>query len=176
MNTRPEVIGELRTMFKEGATPSRLIRHIVERHENEHRFHLLIQLYFLEAFAVPIVRGLNPIDDYQHADLRLDFLNEQLLHEMVQKRSEWDHGGSETWLDSLTATDDEQRHRKVRDAVPGELSRLWTQMTPKEKAYIHMLYASSHGQDETVKIMSRLLEALQNQVNELQAAPAGATG
>src|SRR5437762_17538 len=90
MSTRPEVIGELRSLFKDGATPSRLIRHIVERHNGERTFHSLIQAYFLDAFGVPIVRGLNPADDYQHADLRYAFLNEQLVHEMIQKRSEWD--------------------------------------------------------------------------------------
>ena len=52
MNTRPEVINELRSLFKEGATPSRLIRHIVERHAGERTFHSLIQAYFHEAFGL----------------------------------------------------------------------------------------------------------------------------
>ena len=55
-------------MFEGGATPSRLIRHIADRHEGDAGLHSLIQEYFLEAFGVPIVRGLNPNDDYQRRD------------------------------------------------------------------------------------------------------------
>lgn len=175
MEASPDVIAELRCMFKEGATPSRLIRHVVERHDGEGHLFSLIQSCFREAFGIPIVRGLSPVDDYQHADLRYAFLNQQLLHEMIEKRGEWDNDDSESWLDSLTATDDDQRINQVRNVVPGELSRFWTQMTPKEREYIQVMFASSHGMSETIKIMSRLLESLQQQVNELQVTPAGAS-
>ena len=174
MNSSPEVVNELRSLFREGATPSRLIQHIVERHSGEESFFMLIQDYFREAFGVPIVRGLSPVDDYLHPELRYEFLNQQLLHEMVENRSEWDNDDSESWLDSLIATDDDQRINSVRNVVPGELSRFWTQMTPKEREYIQVMFASSHGMSETVKIMSRLLESLQQQLNELQTTPAGA--
>jgi hypothetical protein len=53
MSTRLEVVNELRSLFQDGATPSRLIRHIVERHAGERRYHQLIQDYFREAFGIP---------------------------------------------------------------------------------------------------------------------------
>ncbi len=137
MSPRPDVVSELRSLFKEGATPSRLIRHIVERHEGERSYQALIQAYFREAFGIPIVRGLNPTDDYQHADLRYAFLNEQLVHDMLQKRGEWDVGPgaelsrAESWLDSLSADDDQQRIDQVQATTIPELSRCWSQLTPK---------------------------------------------
>jgi hypothetical protein len=177
MNLRPDVVGELRSMFKEGATPSRLIRHIVERHDDERGHHGLIQAYFLEAFGIPIVRGLNPTDDHQHTDLRYAFLNDQLVHDMVQRREDWDpgfgSGASENWLDPLKASDDQQRLRQVQGRNIPELSRCWTQLTPKEQDFIQRSLATANGLHETVKILSRLAECLQQQLSELQASPAG---
>lgn len=134
MSTHPEVVHELRMMFKEGATPSRLLRHIVERHAGERAFHSLIQAYFHEAFGIPIVRGLNPIDDYQQAGFRYAFLNEQLVHEMIQRRSEWDSGAAAgareggSWLDSLAASDDKQRLREVQSVKLPDLSDCWSRL------------------------------------------------
>lgn len=167
MNPRPEVVAELRSLFKEGATPSRLLRHIAERHGAARGLHTLIQAYFLEAFGVPILRGLNPIDDYQHADLRYAFLNEQLVHEIVQKRNEWDDG-SASWLGDLVASDDGQRARDVQEAIP-ELDRCWPQLTAKEQAFIHRSLASARGLSETVKILARLTEQLQQQLAEARS-------
>jgi|SRR5579872_1681526 len=181
MNTRTEIINELRSLFKDGATPSRLIRHIVERHEGERSLHALIQSYFLEAFGIPIVRGLNPTDDFQHTDLHYSFLNEQLIHDMVQKRSEWDAGfvaGSsetESWLDSLKAADDDQRISQVQSVAISELSRCWPNMTPKEQAYIQGSLATANGLYQSVKILARLAECLQQQVAELQATTSGSS-
>jgi len=180
MSTRPEIISELRSLFKEGATPSRLIRHIVERHEGERQFHSLIQAYFLEAFGVPIVRGLSPTDNYHHADLRYAFLNEQLLHEMIERRSEWDSNGdlmngTDSWLGNLSASDDHQRIRQAQTVMPPELSRCWPEMTPDERNFIHLSMASANGLFETVKILSRFVECLQQKVVELEtvSTPAG---
>ena len=174
MEPRPEVVNELRVMFKDGATPSRLIRHIVERHEGDHEFHQLIQSYFFGAFCVPIVRGLNPVDDYEHADLRFAYLNQMLLHQMIEKRAEWDTDESDSWVDSLNAKGDRERIREAEEHLPPDLKRCWPLMTPKEQRYILVSFASANYLSETVKIMSRLLESLQQQVNELQATPAGA--
>lgn len=179
MNTRPEVVGELRSLFKDGATPLRLIQHIVERHEPERNCHALIQAYFLEAFGIPIVRGLNPLDDYRHNDLRYAFLNEQLVHDMIQKRGEWDVGsatesnGNESWLAPLTANDDQQRISEIQTTSIPELSRCWTQLTPKEQYFIQRSLASATGLYETVKILARLAECLQQKLEQFQASLSG---
>jgi hypothetical protein len=176
MRTRPQVINELRLLFRDGATPSRLIRLVVERHPEEARFHQLIQDYFREGFGIPIVRGLNPIDDYRQADLRYAFLNEQLVHEMLEKRSEWDSAEGAimsttgSWLDSLTVSGDQQRISQVKAVPIPELRRVWSQMTPEEQDFIDKSMASANGLYETVKILSRLAECLQQRVVELEAA------
>jgi hypothetical protein len=90
MRVRPEVIAELRALFKTGATPSRLISHIAERHRAEPALHALIQEYFWPAFAVPLVRGLQCPGAHGPVDLRDAFLNEQLVHDLIEKRPEWD--------------------------------------------------------------------------------------
>jgi hypothetical protein len=172
MRTRPEVVHELRSLFKEGATPSALIRHVIARHEGERNLHPLIQAYFREAFGVPIVRGLSPTDDYRQADLRCAFLNEQLAHEMVQRRGEWDSpGGDESggaWLDALSASDDQQRLSQLQ-APPPELGRCWPQLTPSEQSFIQRSLASANGLYEAVKILSRLAECLQQKIVRLEA-------
>lgn len=173
--TRPEVVCELRSLFKEGATPSRLIRHIAERHSGEARLHLLTHLYFQEAFGIPIVRDLNPIDAYQQADLRYAFLNEQLIQEMVQKREEWDaanglaSGERASWLDTLTASDHQQRLNRIQATAIPELSRCWPQLTADEQHYIQRSLATANGLYETVKILSRLVECLQQRLIEEEA-------
>lgn len=179
MSTRPEVINELRSLFKAGATPSRLIRHIVDCHAGEPTFHSLIQSYFHEAFGIPIVRGLRPTDDYQHADLRYAFLNEQLVHEMIQRRNEWDNGvptvrEAGAWLDALTASDDKQRLREVQSVKLPDLSENWSQLTVDEQHYIHRGLSSARSLYETVQILSRLAECLQQRIVELETASAPA--
>ena len=181
MNPRLDVVRELRSLFEEGATPSRLIRHIVERHEGERNYHALIQAYFLEAFGVPIVRGLNPVDEYRHADLRYAFLNEQLVHDMIRTRDEWDAdfgagtNGTGSWLDSLEAHDDQRRISQVQAMAIPELSRCWSHLSPKEQDFIQRSLATANGLYESVKILSRLAECLQQQLAELRAVPSGST-
>ena len=121
MDIRPEVVVELRAMLKGGATPSRLIRHIAECHPATTGRHTLIQLYFQEAFGVPIVRGLNPIDDYRRDDLRHGFLNDQIIPQIIEHRTEWltSEEAAGTWLENLKASDDRDHIEVVRRA-PGQ--------------------------------------------------------
>jgi hypothetical protein len=48
MRPDPLVVEELRKLFIAGATPSRLIKHIVARHAHEEKLYTLIQVYFRE--------------------------------------------------------------------------------------------------------------------------------
>jgi hypothetical protein len=175
MSTRFEIVEELRSLFKEGATPSRLIRHIAERHEGDSNLHSLIQMYFQEAFAVPIVRGLNPIDDYHCADLRYAFLSEQLLHEMIQNRCLWDRPNGDNsfetpgWLESVQANDPQRQIDQIQMETIPELSRCWHQLNEKESAFIRRSLASANGLYETVIILSRLAECLQQKLLEAEA-------
>ncbi len=141
MAIKASVIEELRSMFKEGATPSRLIQHIVARHPNEERnWHGLIQAYFREGFCVPIIRGLNPAETYGDVDLRYAYLNEDVLHEMVQTRSMWDHDLTKpeerlpSWLDSLVATSPLDRlHQAPQLGPPPDLRESWSRLSDPER-------------------------------------------
>jgi hypothetical protein len=173
MSTRPEVIRELRVLFKEGATPSRLIRHIVARHPGESSWHALIQDYFLEAFGVPIVRGLQPFDNYRHADLRYAFLNEHLIHEILEKHAQWDqeegqHKEAISWLDSTQATDKEELLKQAQAAIVPELADCWERLDLRERSFIQRTMASANGLYEEVKVLARLAEQLQQKIVELQ--------
>jgi hypothetical protein len=169
MSVRPEVQEELRLLFRQGATPSRLIQLIAERHRGEQSLHGLIQIYFLETFGVPIVRGLNPLDDYESIGLKYAFLNDDVLHWMIEARTTWDQSSSEqSWLDALTATSIDERLRKAKEQPYSELSRNWDKLDDKERFVIQRLIAGLNGRSEQVRILARLAERLQQRVNELE--------
>ncbi len=171
MDVRSEVVAELRTMFADGATPSRLIRWIAERHEGERELHLLVQMYFLEAFEVPIVRGLNPIDDYREMDLSLARLNRELIPQMINGMDEWRDSNrrSESWLDGMKLTSDAQGGDQIRCETIPDLKRCWPLLNSDEQQYIQAVFRGSHGQFEAAKALSQLAERLQQRVLELEA-------
>lgn len=164
MGTRPEVVGEIRSLFKHGATPSRLFRHIAERHEDEPNLRFLIHDYFQEAFGVPIVRGLRANDDYHQTDLRYAFHNQALLSDMVQRKGEWDSNGGDTWLNSVHATDPAERLEQVEADIPNDLARCWSMLTPQERRFIHLAISSGSVLGEQLNVLSALCESLQQQL------------
>jgi hypothetical protein len=177
MGTVQTIIEELRVLFREGATPSRLMRHIVGRHPDEKNRHALIQDYFREAFGVDLVRGLKPFDDYAHADLRYAFLNQDLLHGMAAKRATWDSGKAPTagaapsWLDSLEATDLQELIREAEASGLPELAEGWVKLNPKERSAVCRIIAGFNLRSETVQLLARLVERLQQKVLELESEP-----
>ncbi len=176
MTTRPEVVEELRGLFREGATPSHLIRRIAAHHEGDADLHQWIQLYFLEAFGVPIVRGLAPGDDYQHADLRYAHLSRQLLHEMVQRQPAWNANPQAgdcpraSWLAGLPSTLFQDTSEATATAIPAELRSGWDALSECEQASLQTLIASGRRAHETAVILAQLAEALQQRLAELEAS------
>jgi hypothetical protein len=174
MNIKPLVVEELRALFREGSTPSRLIQHIIERHEGEQNCYSFIQAYFREAFGVDIVRGLRPLDKYQHSDLRDAFLNNDLLHEIVEKQSTWNldanhaEAANASWLAGLTAKSIDEHYDKAAQGV-AELGDLWNRLDPKEQAFIQRMVAGDNWNYEQIKILIRLAERLQQRVTELES-------
>jgi hypothetical protein len=180
MGVRASVVQELRCMFKEGATPSRLIQHIVARHPDEGNWHGLIQEYFREAFAVQIVRGLSPAETYTDIDLRYAYLNEDVLHEMVQMRSAWDPGPKDgeaeppSWLDTLVATSAIDRLQEGKQlAPPPDFSEAWKQLSENDRAGIIRVNSSYRGRTEMVHILARLVECLQQKLFTLERSVKG---
>ncbi len=176
MPIQASVIQELRSMFKAGASPSRLIQHIVNRHPHEGNWHGLIQDYFREAFGVSIVRGLTPSENYADIDLRYAYLNEDVLHEMVQMRSSWDQelnqeGVLPCWIDTLVATSATDRLREgKRLGPPPDFSEGWEKLSESDRAGIIRVNSSYKGRTELVHILARLVERLQQQIVTLERA------
>lgn len=171
MEIRPEVVVELRTLLKEGATPSRLIRHIAERHPVTAGRHLLIQLYFQEAFHVPIVRGLNSIDDYRHDDLRHGFLNDQIIPQMIEHRTEWltNEEAAGTWLENLKSRDSREHIELIQRAPDNELRGVWDKLSEREQRSIEVSMASANRLYEQVQILAKFAERLQQRINHLES-------
>jgi hypothetical protein len=178
MSIRVSVIEELRAMFKEGATPSRLIQHIVARHPNEGNWHGLIQDYFREGFGVPIVRGLDPLARYDDSSLRYAYLNEAVLHEMVQGRTAWDaerntaDSAESSWLDTMTAKGTLDRIRELEQRGFSELAESWDGLTRQERAALVLTSANLHTRIEMCHILARLVERLQQRIVALERARA----
>jgi hypothetical protein len=172
MNTDALVVDELRAMFRDGSTPSRLIQHIVDRHDGERNCYSLVQAYFREAFGVNMIRGLRPLDRYHHSDLRDAFLNKDLLHEMVEMQATWNHDAHQveadtSWLTGLSVLSFDDHCNEAAAGVP-EIRDLWNRLDPKVQAVIERLVAGGIFTYEQVKILTRLAERLQQRVNELE--------
>jgi hypothetical protein len=175
MSIQASVIEELRSMFKNGATPSRLIQHIVARHPHAGNWHGLIQDYFREGFGVPIVRGLRPSEVYDGNDLRYAYLNEDVLHQMAQSRTLWDQelnkqeGTSPSWLDSLAATSDLDRLEEAKQwGAPADLAESWDRLSDQERRAIALANSGYKGRTEMVHILARLVEGLQRRIVALE--------
>lgn len=171
MSVRPEVQEELRDLFRQGATPSRLVQHIASRHRGE-KLHGLILGYFWETFGAP-VRGLDPTDDFESVGERYWHLNDDVLREMIQARPMWDSDPREpSWLDPLAVTGLVDQVREYERFAPPELAYHWDQLDDAERRFVQRILANSHTQHDQVRILARLAERLQQRINELEAAAA----
>jgi hypothetical protein len=175
MSVDPVVVEELRQMFRDGATPSRLIQHIVARHSGERDWRFLIQDYFREAFSVPIVRGLKPFDDYSHADLRSSFLNQDLLQDMMANQSTWNPGqGPATpaeaeWVASLPASDPVEHFERAKQIVMPEFANAWPHLDAQARSAVWRLIGGCNNRSELVVILAKLAERLQQKINALES-------
>src|SRR5258708_18973622 len=103
MTDRHRLIEELQTLLVDGATPSRLIQHILSHMSQDSTWE--IKQLLQEAFHLPIVR-LSPLMLSGEKDFRGSILNKTLLVEMVQRRNEWDTASASSasppsWLDQI---------------------------------------------------------------------------
>jgi hypothetical protein len=174
MSISPTFVHELRTLFKQGATPSKLIRQILLRHPQEHHWRQLVQDYFWEAFAVPLVRMPTKPHDLDQLTLRYAHFNRHLVHQMIQMRPKWDvnYGGDSSsensWLNGLPATDDLALREQADPTIVPELADAWASFDPKAQKYIKELMGSFNALYERVVILAQLAECLQGQVAEAE--------
>ena len=175
MTTDSRVISELRDMFRAGATPSRLIDHVIDRHGNSNETYSLIQSYFEEAFEVPLVRVSKAIlERPKQDDLQYAHLNFQLLHQMLLHRNTWDDRteveskAEPVWYDPVEVTDRFALIEKARGGNYPELDSVWDKLDPHAKQYIFQLVGSVNICYESAILLTRLCEQLQQRLNELE--------
>lgn len=167
------IVKELREMFLDGATPSRLMLHVQLNHPEEETLHFLIKDYFERAFRLPLVREVRPGDDYTTPSLDHAHFNRDLVHEMVSKLDEWnteDLSGS--WLKDVS-----ERSRKnikeIRQELASkrfaELDRVWDELTDDERNFIIGRIAHKDFLWFKVNTLSRLVERLQQKIVELES-------
>jgi hypothetical protein len=182
MTLRPELIQELRDRFKLGATPSRLIRLIVERHPGGGVTHWTVRDYLKAAFALPAVPYLRPGEDYRSdAGLGHAILNKLLLPEILERRRLWDGcpegepPAESSWLDGLhPVSPEEAKEAEKEGRVYGLSAASWDRLSPSEKESLRVLAASSRVLSDRLDALATLAECLQRQVDEVEGRQAAA--
>lgn len=166
------ILQELRQLFRDGATPSRLVRHILARHPDEDVSHWMLRDYLAEAFGLDLVRFLKADSDYSLDNLNLAFLNRILIPEILEQRAVWDNSAEESscWFDGLDATSPATNKAEAKATpLPGVSEESWTNLTPEDQEAIHVMMATGKTLSQRVKILAVLAERLQQQVEQLEA-------
>jgi hypothetical protein len=169
MSVNPLLVNELRSLFKTGATPSALIRRIVDRHADEPKVDVLVRAYFREAFRVPMIRvGPEQVKQIAEGD-GLPILNVTVLHRMIQTRREWDlldKPGDQSegcWLDTVVATDEAATVATTDPKLIPELAASWERMDDEAKQFIRRMIGNAHSLHEKANALAALAEQLQQQ-------------
>jgi hypothetical protein len=167
MADRAELIEE----FREGTTPSGLIRHLLANHGGAVD-HWTLRDYFAEAFALTTALPLRAGEEGVCDEARCATLDRVLLEEMLLRRSQWDAdspGGSASWFDGLKTTSPEELKETARAApYPGLSAETWATLTPAEKEALAVQLASTWAHAERVAVLARLAERLQRRVEEAE--------
>lgn len=179
MQTDPVLVGELRTLFKSGATPSALIRVIAERHAGESQLDRVVRAYFREAFAVPMLRVTR--EHVEHIVQGGDgaWLNSRVVHQMVAARVEWDAPAdgaprAACWLDGLTAADESATLRDFETRTAAEPPAWWDKLDEAGQRDIARTAANAQSLYERVQVLAALAERLQQQLHAVEVATARA--
>ncbi len=162
------LVDELRRMFLDGATPSRLMRHIANQHPDDPRLHFLITDYFREAFGIPLVRTVGGREDYSPDRRHAHFIRE-LVPEMIQRIGDWNTESVEgSWVEGVSVCSVNEHSERLRSVRFEELNRVWDTLNDKEKRFIIRKSARIDYGWDAMKCLAKLAERLQQQVVELE--------
>jgi hypothetical protein len=169
------IIQELRALFKQGATPSKLLRHIIGRFPGESLSAWVLRDYLEKAFCLPMARLIQPGIDYTADNPCFVALNRTLIPEIIQRRQEWDTAqeasseGVPCWFDGLTSTSPEEaRDAASRKTHPRLNTSTWENLSPDEQDALRLQMAGIQTTSERVAILATLVERLQQQVECLE--------
>ena len=174
MFARQSIIRELRILFKQGATPSRLLRHILRRLPGEAVTAWVLRDYLEQAFCLSTVR-LQPGIDYSHDHPCFVALNRTLIPEVIQHRHEWDvepdvsDDSMACWFDGLISTPpDGARDAADLTTHPNLSDDTWANLSPDEQDALRLQLAGIQTTAERVTLLVHLVERLQQQVEAME--------
>jgi hypothetical protein len=182
MKVDQHVLDDLRRMLRDGATPSRLIRHVIAHQQDDDGSNLRFRLtdYFHDAFRV-FLRGL-PVDSAKLSDeYSNSYHNQFLLHRIVQQRPHWDQDSECTWLGDRKATDEGELNDSIDLKRQPELAGVIDHLDERSERAIKMAMGNCNALYELVQILAALAERLQDKIDRLEAQignevePVGAT-
>jgi hypothetical protein len=176
METDPLLIAEMKTLFKAGATVSRILRNIIAHLGQKPlpEMDRLVRAYFRQAFGIPMFSGSAGVLTEDRSGLQMAYVNRNVIHQIISNRSEWDQETAangqvgSSWIDSLTATDESQLVEQSHPEMLNELSGDWDKLDDKAKKFIKRLIGNSRALNEKVEILATLAEQLQQQVLALE--------
>jgi hypothetical protein len=173
MTDRAGLVQELRHSFKDGATPSRLIRDVVKQLGDSPSY-WDVEAILTEAFQLPVVR-LNPSIVSGQKVCNNSIYNKALLAEIVQNRDRWDTFDltscreQSSWLQGLRLASPQDTKNKVEAApYPGLSKASWAALHPDEREALFVQLASSMVLSDRVDLLSRLAERLQEKIDLLE--------
>lgn len=173
MELQPEIISELRAMFKDGATPARMVEYI-RLHEGAKRpWFAVVMQYFFAAFRCTSIRVPARVEEYGTCSQKLVKTSPDVLHDIILQREHWENEESEVreehWFDALTAADLMEHLEQVDLAAIPELANSLEHIDAQGQEYIKTRFASACRHYEQVRILSHLAERLQQKVLELES-------
>ena len=170
MMLRADVIAGLRSLFKEGATYSGLLRYILKQHSEELPSQT-VQQYFMEAFRIPFFCGIKRKVESPNNDDYYAQIDSWLIARILSMRTSWMEAGSSdssepTWWDTLPLTPPDQFQR----GKPAWLSQeSWESLLPTEQENLAAVATSCDVLSEHVLMLARLSEQLQRQISQLDS-------
>lgn len=167
---KQDLVQELRALFLDGATPSRLIQRLLEVIPTRGVAQIsLIDAYFSAAFGNKIYR-VGTVDD-PLSDLRSAYLNGDVLHVMLQDLPTWRPTVDTTdaaWCDDVEAVDIRVKMREFDPSGEPHLASSWDRLDEKAQAHIRHTMASLSVAREQVGILRMLAERLQQKLFHLE--------
>lgn len=171
MTDRMQLIEDLGIRLKDGASPSGLIRYVLSVLGDAVSYVDLGDV-LQAAFHLPVVR-LSRSSVAPERDHKGVILNKTLLLEIVQRRSDWDASDSpsmkSSWMDSLALRSPQEIGKEVRSSPFPELTNTsWSALSPEERESLCVQHISGIVNSQRLEVLSRLVERLQEKVNELE--------
>lgn len=168
MHTEPNesLVQELRKMFLDGATPSRLLQRLLDEPASEETLGPgVVDRYFSAAFGSKVYPLTAATQGEVFSTLHYAYLNGDTLYQMLENLSEWRRGvEGDFWCDDVEAIDARVKLREFSPQADPELARFWDGLDPKAQAYIRACVVSLQVAQEKIHALRLLAERLQQKL------------